>query len=315
MDQVLEPFVAAPDQADADDALGALLTRHAAPVIRRVVVRRLGSACPEQEDLISLVTLQLMLRVRQAKADASLAAIDTFASYVATAAHHACDHYLRRKHPARWRLRNRLRYVLEHDESWSVWKADEGLWLCGRAEWRSRRDTGSLPAAGELTLARKPDARALLAQIFERSDGPFELGALVDLAAVLWSVPLVESEDATAVETIRDPKAALDVAIDQRERTRRAWRHICELPVRQRQALLLNLKGDAMNLLVMTGTASLRAIADALEMSVETLASLWNELPLADNALAVRLACTRQQVINLRMAARKRLANRLAGWS
>ena len=39
---------------------------------------------------------------------------------------------------------------------------------------------------------------------------------------------------------------------------------------------------------------------------------LWNELPLPDNAVAARLGCTRQQVINLRMAARKRLAHRLA---
>jgi hypothetical protein len=79
--------------------------------------------------------------------------------------------------------------------------------------------------------------------------------------------------------------------------------------------LLLNLTGDAISLFLMTGTASLRALAAGLEMSAEALASLWNDLPLSDNEVASRLSCTRQQVINLRMAARKRLANRLAGWS
>jgi hypothetical protein len=44
---------------------------------------------------------------------------------------------------------------------------------------------------------------------------------------------------------------------------------------------------------------------------VDALAALWNDLPLPDNALALRLGSPRQQVINLRMSARKRLANRL----
>ena len=81
--------------------------------------------------------------------------------------------------------------------------------------------------------------------------------------------------------------------------------------MRQRQALLLNLKDDALSLFLITGTASLRDLAAALEMDAAALAALWNDLPLPDNDLARRLSCTRQQVINLRMAARKRLANRL----
>jgi hypothetical protein len=41
------------------------------------------------------------------------------------------------------------------------------------------------------------------------------------------------------------------------------------------------------------------------------MAAIWPRLPLDDLAIAERLACTRQQVINLRMAGRKRLATRL----
>ena len=83
------------------------------------------------------------------------------------------------------------------------------------------------------------------------------------------------------------------------------------LPLRQRQALLLHLGDDALSVFVTTGTASLRAIATALEMDVAVLAGLWAALPLPDNAIADRLGATRQQVINLRMSARKRLINRL----
>ncbi len=87
---------------------------------------------------------------------------------------------------------------------------------------------------------------------------------------------------------------------------------IRELPLRQRHAVLLTLRDDAIVLFVTTGAASMRDIALSLELPAEQFAALWNELPLPDNAVAARLGCTRQQVINLRMAARKRLAYRLA---
>ena len=59
------------------------------------------------------------------------------------------------------------------------------------------------------------------------------------------------------------------------------------------------------------GIASLRAIAAALELSLEELANLWGRLPIDDRTIAERLGCDRQQVINLRMSARKRLKNHL----
>ena len=97
----------------------------------------------------------------------------------------------------------------------------------------------------------------------------------------------------------------------QRQHAAQAWHAIGELPVRQRQALLLHLTDEAWSVFLMAGAASLRALAAALEFDVATVAEVWKLLPLADNAIAERLKCTRQQVINLRMAARKRLNNRL----
>ena len=69
----------------------------------------------------------------------------------------------------------------------------------------------------------------------------------------------------------------------------RPGREIRLLPLRQRQALLLHLGDDALSVFVTTGTASLRAIATALEMDVAVLAGLWAALPLPDNAIADRL--------------------------
>lgn len=315
MDRIVELFLATTDEGGSEEVLGELLAFHAAPLIRGIVSRRLGLSSSDADDLVSQVMLQLMVRLRQGRADGSLDAIDGFASYVANAAYHACDHYLRRRNPARWRLRNRLRYVLEHDRLFTIWKTVEGMWLCGLAEWRSRTQTGSRPQDGSIVIGPKQSGRDLLLHIFSLSNGPLELSTLVDLAGTAWRVPLYEAGDSRELEQVRDPRPTVDAEIEQSRKAKQAWEHISELPLRQRQALLLNLKSDAMSLFVITGTASLRRIAESLEMSAETFATLWNELPLPDNEIAARLGCTRQQVINLRMAARKRLANRMAGWS
>jgi hypothetical protein len=49
-------------------------------------------------------------------------------------------------------------------------------------------------------------------------------------------------------------------------------------------------------------------------MPAEELARMWNDLPIDDMRIATRLGIKRQQVINLRKAARARLARRLVAW-
>lgn len=311
MDQALESFLTSPDETRSEEQLGELLVRHAGPIVRSVVSRRLGSSVGDVEDVCSQVMLQLMVRLRQGRADADLSAIDAFAGYVATAAHHGCDHYVRTKYPLRWRLRSRIRYVLERDARFALWKAAGGTWICGRAEWRSR-PAGAPPPAGQLADIPRQQVPELLRRMFHTSDAPLELSAVVDLAASAWNLPRFLHDDAHDIDAVPDRGPRVDVALEQRARIERVWTQIRELPLRQRHALLLNLRDDAIGLFLTTGAASLRDIAGALELRVEDFAALWNELPLPDNTLAVRLGCTRQQVINLRMAARKRLGNRRA---
>jgi len=78
--------------------------------------------------------------------------------------------------------------------------------------------------------------------------------------------------------------------------------------------LLLNLRdineGVAM-LFPLIGVATIRQIAEALATPAEEFSVLWNELPLDDAAIALRLGTTRQGVINLRKAARARLSRRM----
>lgn len=313
MDQILEPFVNAID-ADADARLGDLLGNVASPIVRLVVGKRLGSSCADGDDVTSQVLMQLVIRLRRRRTDEDLGDIHRFANYAAVAAHHGCDHYLRRKYPLRWRLRNRLRYVLEHDRRFGVWKTAKGTWVCGLAGWTDRAPTVA-PACDRLPQASSGPTRHFLRDIFKASEGPLLFSVVVDVAAALWRVPLREHEDNVAIEEVPDSASRRDAELIAQRTAALVWEEIRELPPRQRQALLLNLKDDAIGLFLVTGTTSLRDIAEALEMTVEALAALWNDLPLADSTVAIRLRCTRQQVINLRMAARKRLGNRATVWA
>jgi hypothetical protein len=152
----------------------------------------------------------------------------------------------------------------------------------------------------------------MLSRMFEMAGVPLELAAVVSAAADAWAIPLFHHDGSHRIDAVPDPEPRVDAALEQRDRLARVWAQIRDLPIRQRHALLLNLKDDAITVFLTTGAASLRDMAAALELRVEDFAALWNDLPLPDNTLAARLGCTRQQVINLRMAARKRLANRLA---
>ena len=124
---------------------------------------------------------------------------------------------------------------------------------------------------------------------------------------------LEESDESFAQIPGRE-RGAEDI-LNERERLGAMWKEICELPLRQRTALLLNLRDDqgasALELFPLAGVAALPGIASALEMPARELAQLWNDLPLEDRRIAERLGITRQQVINLRKCARERLSHRL----
>lgn len=94
------------------------------------------------------------------------------------------------------------------------------------------------------------------------------------------------------------------------------WNEICELRPLPRAALLLNLQDatgqDMLTLLMLVDVARFSEIAASLDMTKEELTDLWDDLPLDDATIAQQMGLTRQQVINLRKAARERLARRMA---
>ena len=159
-----------------------------------------------------------------------------------------------------------------------------------------------------------------LGDLFARSGGPIGFDQVVKIAAETWHIhdPPPESIDAGGSErddhfTSSEPR--VDLALEQRLFFEQVWREVCQLPVLQRAALLLNLRdsrdGGVISFLPFLGVASKEELARLLEMPHEDFQELWNELPLDDSRIAQMFGITRQQVINLRKTARERLARRM----
>jgi hypothetical protein len=258
--------------------------------------------------------------------------IECLADYTAAATYSACAHHLRRRYPERSRLKNQLRYVLEQNARFALWTASDGGLRCGLSPWYGQEES---PVAAqrladlEQQLERWPhsweqaklglsaELGQLVAEVFDQVGGPIELDGLIRFVADVWRIQSGRNRGSGGdrVERLAETGPTAEMSIDRRRLLNRLWTEVQHLPVRQRAALLLNLR-DAQGagllwILPVTGIASMRAIAHALEMPAEEFASLWSRLPIDDITLAEQLDCTRQQVINLRMSARKRLRNRL----
>jgi hypothetical protein len=350
-DALLQRFLSEEDPSIAQACLESLFSEHVEPIVREITRYKLRSngslahryEAQDEEDIGSEVVLQLLARLQDLRASHTPEArspIENFRGYVASTTYNVYHRYVRMKYPLRWRLKNRIRYLLNHRRGFTIRKDEGQEFLCGLATDRSSderkdaRSEGLLPCLDDFveSMASGKSASQLSLEELVRSflawrGSPVVLDELVGIVAELQGTRDLqrvqsqgEEEEQGAGVSVCEllPDAAVDVAVavEQRFSLELLWREICQLPQRQRLALLLNLRdakgGDALILFTLTGIASLRRIAEVIEMPPEELKSLWNKLPLEDRAIATLLGATRQQVINLRKSARERLARRMA---
>jgi RNA polymerase sigma factor (sigma-70 family) len=325
---VLQLYLQADNPSSQESALSELMEKHAQPIVRRVVLARLAGLWDDIDDVCSEVRLELLLRLRRVKTDPNTNAIADFPAYVATVAANACNQYFRRRRPGRARLKKQIRFLVSQEpELESNPSADGRVW-CGLAG----RDVAAMEMPGRLRgrgaspanindivagIEADHDLGRLVTGILTRASTPLELDALTDIVAGVWRIPQdpYPAGSSVPVESIPAAFAEPELVIDRRRFTARLWEEIRQLPRSQRVALLLHLRDQGGNsvlfLFPLCGVASVEQIASTLEIKEETLSELWNRLPLDDLSIGSLLSCARQQVINLRMAARKRLANRM----
>ncbi|HET6974009.1 MAG TPA: hypothetical protein VFH96_08290 [Pyrinomonadaceae bacterium] len=328
IDPSLLPFLDANNAPEEAAALARLNAEEIEPTIRRGLGYKLGFSRPELEELHSDIQLRLLKRLRALKQDPAGNQIVNLRGYVATVTRNTCDEYLRQRYPLRRSLRDKVRrHLLSHAE-FALWE-DNDNWLTGLSDWHDHKLNEELSELQERLKTewqsvdvQRLNLQELLTTIFRVARGPINLDALTALIAELWGVEdrPAESLDAVTNATL-DEQSGVDInpatIIERRQSLQLLWREICELPRRQRVALLLNLRNpngiNVITLLPATGVATFEQIAQTLEIPANEFEQLWARLPLDDLFLADYLGGTRQQVINLRKTARERLLKRMNG--
>lgn len=318
---LLDRYLVERDNGNAADRLGELVDGFVNSHARKIVnarLRRHGSAHDGQvEDVTSDTVVSFILYAEQLR-QGGAAPIGNLEAFVAMLAARACNSYFRRVYPTFHGLRNRLRYLFEKYPELARWSDPEsGEWICGLAEWRStrspKRTLEGVDGIEGLEWARGSRLHPAdqLLRLFRQVGAPIRFNDLAVLMAQLWDVHELE---ATPLENqeFPDSSRSVDDTLDLKQRLSELWSRVLDLIPNQRAALLLNLKGAdgscGTSLLVATGTASIRQIAQAVSIPAAQFAALWERLPLEDLEIADLLGLSRQQIINLRKCARAKLA-------
>jgi len=341
IDPLLEPLLDTSEER-IDEFLSRLISEHAEPVIKGVVryKLRLNSSQAiqraEAEDIYQDVLVQFVTQVQQFRQKPEQHPITDVRGMAAVIAHRACSRWMRKQFPERHAFKNRLHYLLTRQRGLSAWQDEDGKLVAGFDVWQGKRKQSLAPLIESLSVnkqilgqvrmvksGKQQELSAALATILNLVGGPTDFDELVSFMASLVGIrdqpveSLADDDDsATIVPTSDQPDQAWQV--EKRMFLQRLWEELQQLPPNQRAALLLNLKDASgqgcITLFPATGVATLRQLAQVLQLTTEKFAELWNDLPLEDSRIAELLGLTRQQVINARKSGRERLARRLKGF-
>ncbi len=342
IDTLLEPLLLEASDERADEILLRLITVHAEPVIKGIIRYKLrlsshhADGRAEADDIYQEVLVQLLGELRQLRTQPDEHPITDVRGMAAVIAHRSCSRWMRRQFPQRHALKNRLQYLLTRQRGFALWQDEDRKFVAGFAAWQGQKrvvpaarlehlsdDEKLLAHIRRLKSGKQQELGDALAAIFNHLGGPVEFDELVSALGKLLLIgdqpieSITENEESVASNIASgEPDTAWQV--EKRIFLQRLWEELQQLPLNQRAALLLNLKGadgcGCIALFPATGIATVRQLADALEMSADSLAQLWNELPLEDARIAELLELTRQQVINARKSGRERLSRRLKGF-
>jgi hypothetical protein len=342
IDPLLEPLLLQTSDEQIDEFLSRLIATYAEPVIKGIIYRNLhlnshyAIGPVDDSDIYQEIIVQFLAVLEQFRQHPEAHPVRDVRGIIAIIAHRACSRWMRQRFPERHALKNHLYYLLTRQPGFALWQNENRKLTAGFAVWQGQKDTATQERfdqlsndEGLLTRIRLLKSRKhakwgdTLAAIFDRFGGPIEFDRLVGALATLLQI---EDQPIESVDQIED---AVELVISAREfdterqiETRiflqRLWEEVCQLPLNQRAALLLNLRGPdgrgCIALFPELEIATLRQLAETLDMSAETLAKMWNELPFEDAKIAELLRVTRRQVINARKSARERLTRRLRGF-
>jgi len=307
---LLGQFLDCPDLKQSECLLGRLVSECAVPIVQRIVSSKVRP--PANEDVQNDVLADLITRLREMKESGSRGSIRDFSAYSAVTAYHGCKEYYRQCYPQRYRLRNRLRYLLSRHPRFALWEMTGGEWVCGCKQFQLHQPR-LLQLGAKAVWASSRESERVVEAILDECTAPLPFDDLVERVARHCGI---SDQPSGSIDGLIHQTTTVEAQLVQRGWLANLWNEIAELPLAQRISLLLSMRDDqgeaALVLLPITGVASLRQIAAMLEMPPGELVRIWNDLPLEDQRIGQRLGLDRQRVINLRKSARERLNRRTA---
>jgi len=345
MDNVLAPYLNANGEEERQQHLDELLMLRAAPLIRNVLLRRLGFYVSAQgvnernqdaEDLYQEAMTRVVQGLNQLQSSTG-ANVENFELYVSRLAANLCIDFLRAKSPARTRLKYSLRELLKRHKDLASWE-HEGEILCGFAAWRNTRKSPFSDQSYEDIEAKLDSFKSLhftdedvrlaplsqlLAKLFDWVLGPVEIDVLVRMVASLLDIKdqQLESLDDPSVtkwDRYFAAKTPLSASyIEANELLARLWQAVIHLPAEQRDSFALGFKDEAgqdlFSILLGAEIVTWDELAHGMDRSIEEVVRLRLRMPMDSAGVADALGTSRENVHKWRFRAIRRLKTELKG--
>lgn len=335
-DPLLLPFFTTTEEAALESQKSDLqkeIDRIVIPILRRKLGFYLDmnarSHDPEAEDFYQKINLLIWQRMEVVRTDPDGKSITDFRDYVAVIAYNAIKKALLKSNRELYDLHNHTLDVLKNNRSFAVWENIKGEKMCGYASQQDsepsfvqrRRIKHFVETPVEFMRgslqnrdARKMAVGDLIAMIFDELRSPVKFADLMKGCAEILGIKrtaLLLSIDQSLIENYQDPRSDVAVDFENKEAIVRFWENAPQLPVLERQALLLSLKDQHrthfLKILEEKGLTTFDEIERTLALPPGKLEEIWNDLPLGNEQLGRLLGVSLGQVSKLRERARGRL--------
>jgi RNA polymerase sigma factor (sigma-70 family) len=345
MDNVLAPYLTAEDERERQQHLDELLTLRAAPLIRHVLLRRLGFYVnaqgvnknnPDVEDLYQ-EAMSRVVQVLSQLQSSSDTDIENFELYVSRITSNICTDFLRAKSPARTRLKYSLQDLLKRHKDFVSWMHD-GKTLCGFMRWRNTGKSAFSEQSIEDLETKLDSFRSLyfadedirlaplsqvVAELFDWILGPVEIDQLVRMIAYLLDIKdqqIGSLDDPSPVRRelyLVANSQSIESHVEANDLLTRLWQAVVQLPAEQRDAFALSFKDDAgqdlFTVLRAAEIANWDELAEGMGRSVQEVARLRMRMPMDSANVADELRASRENVYKWRFRAIRRLKTELGG--